>query len=314
MAFNTPILLVIFNRPDTTQKVFNRVRQIQPKQLFISADGPRDYKEGEPEKCQQARAIIHQIDWDCEVKTLFRDENLGCRMAVSGGIDWFFEHVEQGIILEDDCLPDLTFFKFCEVVLKRYQHHDKIFQIGGSNLIQPLFEHTDDSYIFSDFSLIWGWATWRRAWQKMDVHMTHFEQFKQSKRIKNFVPDRTAQHYLLQKFDDTYHKRNSSWAYAWTFTVLWHRGLTIIPTKNLIQNIGFGATATNTKSKRQTHSQLPTSPITFPLKHPEKIEKHNAKISMAFFYATQKRKVLLWVNKVVPQFMLKFYRQHLSGF
>ena len=312
MAFNTPILLVIFNRPDTTQRVFNRIREIQPKQLFISADGARPHKAGEKEKCQATRAIIEQVDWVCEVKTLFRSENLGCRMAVSGGINWFFEQVEEGIILEDDCLPDLTFFRFCEELLQRYKEDERIYQIGGSNLIQAQFATTQESYLFSNFSLIWGWATWRRAWQQMNVHMPDLEKFKISKKIRDFVPDRTAQQYILQKFDDTYHKRNNSWAYAWIFTVLNQNGLTIIPTKNLIHNIGFGADATNTTSTKETHSQLPASPITFPLVHPTSIEKHDKKVAMEFFYASQKPKLLLWVNKVVPQFLLQFYRKKIK--
>lgn len=174
---NVPVLLLIFNRPDTTQRVFHEIRGASPLQLFISADGPRENKPGEFEKCQITRDIVRQVDWDCEVYTNFRDKNLGCKIAVSSAIDWFFENVEEGIILEDDCLPSFSFFRFCEELLEKYRDDERIMQIGGTNLLSE-WQRSDDSYYFSKYGAIWGWATWRRAWQYYDVNMKLWPEVK----------------------------------------------------------------------------------------------------------------------------------------
>ena len=161
---NVPVLFLIFKRPDTTQRVFEAIKKAKPKQLFISADGGRN--EEEKKSCNALReAIVAQIDWDCELKTLFRENNLGCKMAVSSGISWFFEEVEQGIILEDDCLPNESFFKFCETMLEKYKDDQSIWHIGANNF-QDSIKRGDADYFFSMYSHIWGWASWRDRWQK----------------------------------------------------------------------------------------------------------------------------------------------------
>ena len=169
--FETPVLFLIFNREDTTQKVFNVLRRQKPKYLYVAADGPRKNKEGEAEKCRRTRDIINQVDWDCELKTLFREENRGCKMAVSSAISWFFEQVEQGIILEDDCLPHPSFFPFCEELLIRYKDDDRIGHIGGNCFLPGLIED-GLSYDFCSISHIWGWASWRRVWKNYDVNFS----------------------------------------------------------------------------------------------------------------------------------------------
>ena len=160
---DTPILFLVFNRPDTTSKVFQRIREIQPLKLFIAADGPRPEKEGEKEKCETVkRSVLENIDWPCEVKTLFRNNNLGCGKAVSNAITWFFQNVEEGIILEDDILPDKSFFNFCKDLLEKYRYDERIKVIGGSNIHKKA--GIKDSYYFSSICRIWGWASWRRVW------------------------------------------------------------------------------------------------------------------------------------------------------
>lgn len=306
---NTPILMVVFNRADKTQEVFNRIREVQPKQLFMSADGPRSHKPNEKAKTDAVRAIMQQVDWDCEVHTLFQTDNLGCRNGVNTGINWFFEQVERGIILEDDCVPDVSFFHFCEEMLERYKDADQVLQISGSNLIADQFLDYKDSYVFSNFALIWGWATWRRAWQKMDLDMVNLPKFKAENRIKDLVPDGGGQYYMLDKFDDTQQKANDSWAYAWFYSLLLHKGLSIVPTKNLIQNVGIGGEdATHTTSSSTERYKKDSSSLTFPLKHPKTIQKHDDKVAMQFFYATQKPYHLLLINKVLPLSWLKKYR------
>ena len=156
------VLFIIFNRPETTQRVFDAIRLAKPTRLYIAADGPRENKTGEKELCEQARKIAQNVDWDCEVKTLFQKENLGCGKAVSHAISWFFENEDMGIILEDDCLPHQSFFKYCEELLEKYKNNDRIGIISGNNF-QKKRKIGSFSYYFSDIVNIWGWATWARS-------------------------------------------------------------------------------------------------------------------------------------------------------
>jgi len=190
----TPILFLIFNRPDTTQKVFNAIRKAKPKQFFIAADGSPPDREGEIEKCQKSRKIATSVDWDCEVKTLFRDKNLGCKIAISSAIDWFFENVEEGIILEDDCLPHQSFFWFCQELLEYYRNDTRIMHISGDNF-QFGRKRGEGSYYFSKYSHVWGWATWRRAWKCFDINMKSFEEFKAENQINSIFQSKQQQKY-----------------------------------------------------------------------------------------------------------------------
>ena len=160
---STPVLFLIFNRPELTEKVFQKIQDAQPKYLFVAADGPRDNKYGEKDLCEKTRAVVlENITWECEVKTLFRTENLGCRTAVSSAINWFFENVEEGIILEDDTVPDNSFFSYCQALLEKYRNHEQIMMITGDNF-QDGIKRGNGSYYFSRYVHIWGWASWRRA-------------------------------------------------------------------------------------------------------------------------------------------------------
>ena len=173
----TPILFLIFNRLDTTEKVFEKIREQQPKYLYIAADGPRSDVPEDQEKCRKTRAIIDRIDWDCELKTLFREENLGCRNNAVQAITWFFDNVEEGIILEDDCLPDPTFFRYCEDLLSYYRYDMRVMHIAGSNLQQG-FKSDNASYYFSHIPWVWGWASWKRAWKYYDVNISSYKKVK----------------------------------------------------------------------------------------------------------------------------------------
>jgi hypothetical protein len=160
----TPVAFFIFNRPDTTEQVFSEIVRVKPHKLLVIADGPRSERQGEAEKCSQARSIIDRVNWDCEILTNFSEINLGCKVRVSSGIDWVFEHVEEAIILEDDCLPDPTFFRYCQVMLDHYRNDQRIGMISGDNF-QNGIKRNMDSYYFSRYVHIWGWATWRNRWQ-----------------------------------------------------------------------------------------------------------------------------------------------------
>jgi len=254
----TAVLFLVFNRPDTTKQVFEAIRQARPPRLYVAADGPRANREGESERAEQVRKIATAVDWPCEVKTLFRNENLGCKKAVSGGIDWFFENEEQGIILEDDCLPHPDFFKFCEILLNRYASDERVWVVTGDNF-QDGQQRGDGSYYFSRYNHVWGWASWRRAWSKRDMEIKFWPEWKQSPEWKAFLPDKVERKYWCEIFDRMYRNEIDTWDYPWTASVWVHGGLTATPNVNLISNIGFGPDATHTKkenglSRRETHT------------------------------------------------------------
>lgn len=273
MACNTPILFIIFNRLDTTQVVFNEIKKIKPAKLYIASDAARDTKPKEKETVAQVRAWVEShIDWPCEVQKLYHETNKGCRNAVSSAITWFFEHVEEGIILEDDCVPDQTFFSFCETMLETYRNDERIMHIGGSNFQQGK-KRGEASYYFSRYNHIWGWATWRRAWKHYDVDMKDYPAFLASGKIKEIWSSPFIQKVWLKKFDSVYENRVDTWDYQWTYAIWKQGGWCILPNMNLVSNIGFGAEATHTKRKDIYANMMRgkvtdiTHPKTFELAH-----------------------------------------------
>ncbi len=256
-----PVLFLIFNRPDTTQLVFDRIRQVRPSQLFIAADGPRTHKPGEAALCEQTRQIVSQVDWDCEVQTLFREENLGCKRAVSLAIDWFFSQVDAGIILEDDCLPEPTFFSFCTDLLDRYRHDDRVMHISGITFQARRDVTAGASYYFSGFASIWGWATWRRAWQRYNV-----DPAENARHVSLTAP------YFNQRLrwilNEVSTGRLDTWDVQWLVAIRRHNGLSIVPRISQVTNIGFGLSATHTVRKPRWLADLFTAPLDLPLVHP----------------------------------------------
>jgi len=241
-VFSTPILLIVFNRPDITQRVFDSIRQARPRQLFVAADAPRANISGERELCEETRYIATSIDWDCQVHTLFRDQNLGCGLGVSSAITWFFENVEEGIILEDDCLPNPTFFHFCEELLNYYRYSQIIMHVSGNNFLYGK-KRGNASYYFSNYTYNWGWATWRRAWKFYEYHPT-----------------------------DEVH-RLGEWDCQWRATVAQHGGLAVLPNVNLVTNIGCGREdATHSTFVDRHYANLPACPILFPIVHSDKFK------------------------------------------
>jgi hypothetical protein len=304
--FKTPILFLIFNRPDTTQRVFNRIRDIKPRFLFIAADGPRINKIGENKKCQQTRELVSNIDWECEVKTLFRDENLGCKIAVSSAITWFFEHVEQGIILEDDCLAHPSFFNYCQTLLDKYKDDKKVMHIGGNNFSYNLFSKQNPSYFFSSYALIWGWATWRRAWSKFDINVTNYENLLSSEPIKTYLRTHTEVDYWKQIFE-LVAQGFDSWAYIWQYSIWSSNGLSILPKINLVKNIGFGTEATHTFSTGNYNpkAHLKAKKITIKT-HPDKIAINHKEDALIFRnnylnIPTTKEKIIFKVNQILKK-------------
>ncbi len=247
MALSTPIAFLIFNRPDLTETVFQSIRRIQPQKLLVIADGPRNSDDAQ--QCDKTRAIIEQVDWDCEVLKNYSDVNLGCRDRVSSGIDWVFTQVEEAIILEDDCLPSDSFFSFCETMLDCYRDDQRIMMISGDNFQvyrDQLPASHAYSYYFSKYVHVWGWATWRRAWEFYDVNMSSWPFFKDENLTNSISEDPVEILFWQDVFDRVAAGEIDTWDYQWVYTCFHQSGMSIMPTVNLISNIGFRADATHT--------------------------------------------------------------------
>jgi hypothetical protein len=263
----SPVLLIVFNRPATTVLTFNAIASVQPKRMYIAADGPRKGNVDEKLLCEQVRNIVDQINWPCEVRTLFREDNLGCQNAVSSAIDWFFEQEEEGIILEDDCLPSVSFFAFCDEMLSRYRNDTRIRHITGSNL-QDGQIWGNASYYFSNLTIVWGWASWRRVWQQYDKTLSRY----QSSEVKFQMEQIFTDPLIIDSWEYIFEKLKAgeidTWDYQLTFINFFNNGLSIIPNQNLISNIGFGTGATHTASSTSKYANIPLcelGDITHPL-------------------------------------------------
>jgi hypothetical protein len=265
----TAVLFLVFNRPDTTRQVFEAIRQAKPPRLYVAADGPREDKLGEVECVEEVRTIATAVDWPCEVKTLFRDKNLGCKEGVSSAITWFFLQEEQGIILEDDCLPHLDFFSFCESLLVRYARDDKVSVITGDNFQNGTWRG-DASYYFSKYNHCWGWASWKRAWKHYQGDINFWPKWKTSDAWIKYKPDKIERRYWQKIFDSCYAGQIDSWAYPWTASTWYKNGLTATPNVNLVSNIGHREDATHTKNKFSKFSNMPTMKLT-DIKHPKQV-------------------------------------------
>ena len=261
---------MIFKRPDTTARVFEAIRAARPAKLFIAADAPRPNVPGEAEKCAATREIVRNIDWPCEVKTLFREQNLGCGKAVVGALEWFFSQVEEGIILEDDILPDPTFFPYCAELLERYRNNERIMMIAGYN---PLTRHIGDGdYFASSCAQIWGWATWRRAIAKFDFKMERYPRFRAAGRIAESMREKRHQEHFIREFDMYATGRCNNWDHQWFFSVLDQHGICLIPCGNLVKNIGFGPDSTFAANSASYHAHRKTAPMPLPPKAPSSLE------------------------------------------
>ena len=264
----SPVLFLVFNRPETTWQVFEAIRTAKPRRLYIAADGPRLEREGERASCEEVRKIALEVDWECDVKTLFRDENLGCKIAVSEGLSWFFDHEDEGIILEDDCLPDQSFFSFCKDLLERYRNDTRIMAISGNNFQQGR-KRTEYSYYFSRYFHCWGWATWKRAWKLYDGELIAWPEIQKN----GFLYDIANGYepfvsYWSSIFDKCYAGEIDTWDYQYVLSCWKQSGLIVLPNINLVTNIGFGNEGTHTKGNTSKVANLPAYKIEFPLKHP----------------------------------------------
>lgn len=250
------VLFLIFNRPEFTARVFEQIRAAKPPRLYVAADGPRPAVAGDAVLCARTRDIINAVDWDCRLLTLFRDENMGCKMGVSTAISWFFEHEDEGIVLEDDCLPENSFFMFCDTLLEKYRHDERVMHITGCNL-QFGKKWGDASYYFSNRVHVWGWAGWKRVWRGYDLSLEKFAGIDVREQFKNIYADDFVAEAWVRIFDEMRAGEINSWAYALDFEVFFNNGLVIIPNKNLISNIGFAVDATHTTAQGDGYAGIP---------------------------------------------------------
>lgn len=257
---NVPVLLLTFNRLDTTRQVFERIRQYGPSTLYLASDGPRTHATGEAEKVAEIRQFLtDNVDWECTVKTLFRPANLGCKVAVSEAISWFFEHEECGIILEDDCLPNPSFFAFCATMLDLYRDDTRIMQISGTNFMGHYTPDEQYPYFFSKYGGIWGWASWRRAWKHFELSPEKYHQAKTSEILKGFLGNAYA--WRMSLYEQVFEKNLDTWDYQWSFARAINSGLSVVPRVNLVKNIGFGAEASHTHKSTSDIADMQTDEL-----------------------------------------------------
>lgn len=271
--------MVLFNRPALTKQVFEEVRKYKPERLYIAADGPRENVPGEREKCEEVRSVVSAIDWECKVFKLFREVNLGCGKAVSSAISWFFEHEDEGIILEDDCVPAPSFFDYCSELLLYHRYHERVMHIGGSNFH---FGKTfgEASYYYSAIPHVWGWATWRRAWKYYDFNLSDLNFFLNRNVIERYVGKGKIHDFWMEVFCKMNQKKIDTWDYQWHYAMWNYNGVSIIPQVNLIKNIGFGSDATHT-TEEHVYAAMKTGSIG-EIIHPKSISI-NFEADKAFF-------------------------------
>jgi len=268
------VLFLIFNRPETTEKVFNIIRAAKPPRLYVASDGPRKDRVDEQKTVELVREIATRVDWPCKVSTLFQSENRGCKVAVSNAINWFFSNEPEGIILEDDCLPDLFFFKFCSYLLKKYRNDERVGLISGTSLCdlraEKLVEANED-YIFTRFFSIWGWASWRRVWKDYDVNILNWPNTKDD--ILDIFTNKKHKENIEKTYNNLFLNKIDTWDYQLGYCLFATTRLAITPRVNLIENIGFGPDATHTtiEDELSSRAKFGTNNLSWPLIEPSLI-------------------------------------------
>jgi hypothetical protein len=292
----TAVALILFRRPETTARVFERIRDARPSRLFLIADGPRLGRVDEERECEQARAVVERVDWPCEVVRDFADENLGLKRRIPSGLDRVFEEVEEAIILEDDCLPHPSFFPYCEELLARYRDDERVVHISGSQLLlQP---PTEGSYHFSRGVGVWGWATWRRAWRLFDVDLTDWHALtkrERKARLRRMFEEPSERRYWRFLWDHS--PEIDNWDAQWAYAALSRGLLAANPNRNLISNIGFGDDATNAIADPLGIAGRPLEGISFPLVDPPEVRR-NADADRAVSHLFRRPLKDLWQRSI----------------
>lgn len=261
---DSAVALFIFNRPSTTEQVFNQIAEAEPPRLYVIADGPREDHPNDIQKCQSARKITDAVNWQCEVKRNYAKQNQGLKQRFVTGLEWLFDYESEAIILEDDCVPNLDFFKFCEVMLEEYRDDKRVWDISGSNHLESWKESHQD-YHFSFNGGIWGWATWRRSWEQYDPEMDLWTDPEARARFRDVIADKSIITYLETIYGRTYDRDIETWDYPWGFSRQLNSGLSVVPARNLVSNVGFGENATNTTDTSSQMAAIPRDSLNFPL-------------------------------------------------
>lgn len=301
--FQTPILFITYNRLETVKKTFVNIKKIKPQKLYLASDGPKADNADDARRVYEVREWLEQaIDWQCEVYKRYSDYNQGCKYGPANAIDWVFEKEEWAIILEDDIVVEDDFFYFCQDMLRYYATDTRIMTISGYKKVWDF--PIDDDYFFSFFSPIWGWATWRRAWQYFDIEMKNWPQCKQENVLAKIFRY-GAISALTDEFDRTFNGELDAWDYPWLLTRLSRGGLGIVPKVNLIKNIGFDkATATHTIGKPPEFQQ---GTLTFPLKYVDHVTR-NLEYDKAYekkFY--KKKPIRDFLRPFIPKPVLQYW-------
>ena len=293
MSFSTPVLLIAFNRPERTAQVLQSLAEIRPQKLYVACDGPRPERPDEVRRCEAVRALVSQLDWPCQLRTLFQPSNLGCRAGVTAALDWFFEQEEEGIVLEDDIVADPSFFRFCQELLERYRHDERVGVIAANNH-QRLSPSDGSSYRFSIYSHCWGWASWRRAWRCNDPELTGWPAFRDCQWLEQLGGKSFAGRWSLW-LDQLASGQIDTWDMVWQFSC-WQQGfLTVIPAVELVENIGFGVEATHTLDERSPLG-MPGS-LSFPLRHPTVMQADRLRDQDTFRRLFQRSRRANWLRK-----------------
>jgi len=310
-----PVLLIAFRRHDTTLRVIEALREAGVTRIYFACDGGRD--EAEWAKVNKVRSLVDQFDWPCQLQTRFNDENKGCRVNPSESIYWFFEHEEEGIILEDDILPDISFFYFCQELLEKYRHDNRIWSINGSNLMSSCETENKDSYYFSShgYGAYWGWATWRRSWEKFDLDIEQWPRLRDSGLLDSYFLSSDEARHAKRWFEISWIGFDG-WDYQFDLAKILHRAVNIIPSKSLTVNIGFGHDATHTLNKKDFNDENKLHPAEFPLIHPE-FTLIDKKLELWYFRRFIKpprmKRIKNMIKKALPCGMENYITEKLSS-
>lgn len=300
--FKTPVLLIIFNRPANTQQTFDAIRAVKPQYLFVAADGPRPHVATDEERCRAARSVIEQVDWPCTVQTLFKTVNRGCGRGPAEAITWFFDQVEEGIVLEDDCVPDPSFFPYCQTLLEKYRHDEQVYMISGTNALKR-WPIRREAYFFCYMGQSYGWASWRRAWRAFDYEMREWATETGKQKIRNTLSlSMYFNHFSAEFTKYQLSKPDDVWDFQWLFARWVNGGKTIVPSVNLIKNIGFNADATHSFYDTNLLANLPLHRIEFPL------QAHTQRINRFFDWYVFERVISQQRRTILKRIVLKLVK------
>ena len=273
-ACKVPIVWCVYNRPDFTRQTFAVLRSVKPMRLLIVADGPNAEKPDDRIRCDEVQRIIQAIDWEVNVDINLAPANLGCRKRIQTGLTWAFDQVNEAIVIEDDCIPDPSFFPFCEQLLNRYETDRGVGLICGTNF-QFGNDTGPESYYFSRYPLLWGWAAWRRTWDLYDADLTAWDRLRPTSWLADTLTDVLPTAYWRAIFDSV-RSGLDTWDYSLVFSCWRNQLLSVQPRCNLVRNIGFGADSTHTDAGQSIFSNMPTKPMSFPLTHPHHVERNDS--------------------------------------